>query len=69
MQSECGIANCFTLVFEEGKQAFVLTLDQRCVERHGSSIASKEDRTCPVFSGGSTAFWGAVNSVPGRPAR
>ena len=31
MQSECGIANCFTLVFEEGKQAFVFTLDQRSV--------------------------------------
>ena len=31
MQSECGIANCFTLVFKEGKQAFVFTLDQRSV--------------------------------------
>ena len=31
MQSECGIANRFTLVFEEGNQAFVFTLDRRSV--------------------------------------
>ena len=36
LQSVCGIANCLTLMFKEDKQAFVFTLDQRCVERHES---------------------------------
>src|ERR1700693_6245481 len=49
-QTVCGVADGLALMFQEGEQALAFVLDQRCVQRHSSSIAAKEDRTCPVFT-------------------